>query len=339
MIEVRIYGKLRYNPENGRYGLLVSDMWENDGFHCGESLQVKVDDHWVDTTMEMTCEDGQDTWHLTGTEYRGETLEFLDASINRKIYDRKERPETSSIIRLPVEKLTFIPNHVLPIIHCRYIDGSGEFVKIRYFDQNGIFHIKTYEGKNIPPNIHGITRHAITFSVGDELIVPGTFYHVYFSYSTIQIANQFFREESPNVYLFKSVVKKMKEGDTWEHFVSLCEEAQFNPKFERLLSKIEPPVFERIPENKKKNTFDFIRIEVRINNIYENRDLTMKAIRKYKPQIFDRVLSHLENNRSFQKYGVPINFLKLTNLMFTQQDILIFIFELKTCDDNDGLQD
>lgn len=45
--EKKIEGRLGYNSENGRYGLLVSDLWEHTGFHCGECLEVKVDDKWV----------------------------------------------------------------------------------------------------------------------------------------------------------------------------------------------------------------------------------------------------------------------------------------------------
>ena len=30
-----ITGRLGYNSANDRYGLLVSDLWEHDGFHCG----------------------------------------------------------------------------------------------------------------------------------------------------------------------------------------------------------------------------------------------------------------------------------------------------------------
>ena len=76
-----IVGRLGYNEVNDRYGILVSDLWEHEGFRCGDSLQILVDDQWIDTTMEMTCIDGQDTWYLTGTEYRGKDLEYLDARI------------------------------------------------------------------------------------------------------------------------------------------------------------------------------------------------------------------------------------------------------------------
>lgn len=40
-------GRLGYNCENGRYGLLSMDLWIDTGFHCGECMEVLVDDQWV----------------------------------------------------------------------------------------------------------------------------------------------------------------------------------------------------------------------------------------------------------------------------------------------------
>lgn len=40
-------GRLGYNSSNGRYGLLSSDLWIDTGFHCGEYLEVLLDDEWV----------------------------------------------------------------------------------------------------------------------------------------------------------------------------------------------------------------------------------------------------------------------------------------------------
>ena len=62
---------------NGRYGLLVSDLWEHTGFHCGECLEVKVDDKWVKTRMEM---DIDRNWYLVDTPYTGD-LEYVRARI------------------------------------------------------------------------------------------------------------------------------------------------------------------------------------------------------------------------------------------------------------------
>lgn len=70
-------GKLGYNSENGRYGLLVSDLWEDTGFHCGECLEVMVDEKWVKTRMEMSAER---KWYLVDTPYYG-NLEYVQVRI------------------------------------------------------------------------------------------------------------------------------------------------------------------------------------------------------------------------------------------------------------------
>lgn len=51
-----VEGRLGYNVENDCYELLISDLWEHEGFHCGEGLQVLVDDKWVQTCFEKAWE-------------------------------------------------------------------------------------------------------------------------------------------------------------------------------------------------------------------------------------------------------------------------------------------
>ena len=58
-------GRLGYNSSNGRYGLLSSDLWSDTGFHCGEGMEVLVDDEWVQTRMEMNL---AREWYLVGTD-------------------------------------------------------------------------------------------------------------------------------------------------------------------------------------------------------------------------------------------------------------------------------
>jgi hypothetical protein len=72
-----IIGRLGYNSENKRYGLLVSDLWEHSGFHCGEGLEVMVDGNWVRTRMEMGIDR---MWYLVGTPYYGD-LEYVRARL------------------------------------------------------------------------------------------------------------------------------------------------------------------------------------------------------------------------------------------------------------------
>ena len=70
-------GRLGYNCENGRYGLLSMDLWIDTGFHCGECMEVLVDDQWVKTRMEMNL---AREWYLVGTPYCGD-LEYVWARI------------------------------------------------------------------------------------------------------------------------------------------------------------------------------------------------------------------------------------------------------------------
>ena len=47
------------------------------GFHCGECMEVLVDDQWVKTRMEMNL---AREWYLVGTPYCGD-LEYVRARI------------------------------------------------------------------------------------------------------------------------------------------------------------------------------------------------------------------------------------------------------------------
>ena len=69
--------RLGYNSSNGRYGILSSDLWIDTGLHCGECLEVLVDDKWVPTRMEMNI---AREWYLVGTPYCGD-LEYVRARI------------------------------------------------------------------------------------------------------------------------------------------------------------------------------------------------------------------------------------------------------------------
>ena len=70
-------GRLGYNSYNKRYGLLSSDLWIDTGFHCGECLEVLLDDERVQTRMEMNP---AREWYLVGTPYCGD-LEYIRARI------------------------------------------------------------------------------------------------------------------------------------------------------------------------------------------------------------------------------------------------------------------
>lgn len=80
-------GRMGYNSQNDRYGLLVMDLWEIEGFHCGDILEVwdSEKEQWIPTRMEMHYQPSafrfpkkrNDGWYLVGTEYSGTALEGL----------------------------------------------------------------------------------------------------------------------------------------------------------------------------------------------------------------------------------------------------------------------
>lgn len=56
----------------------MSDLWERDGLHCGETLSVQLPGgDWADTRIEMTA---KGEWYLVGTPYHGD-LEYIKARI------------------------------------------------------------------------------------------------------------------------------------------------------------------------------------------------------------------------------------------------------------------
>ena len=71
-----IEGMLGYNSCNDRYGILICDLWENEGLHCGEGVEVLVEDKWVPSRMEMAWTEKGNYWYLVGTPYYGD-LEYV----------------------------------------------------------------------------------------------------------------------------------------------------------------------------------------------------------------------------------------------------------------------
>lgn len=99
---------------------------------------------------------------------------------------------------------------------------------------------------------------------------------------------------------------------------------------DRLVQHIAPPVYERVPGNNNKSTFDHIRMSVGLPRYqFDSWEALKDEIKKYQCEIYQRVIKKLEQDRKFKKYGVPINFLKLDNVMLLRDFSVEFIFELK----------
>lgn len=74
-------GRMGYNSQNDRFGLLINDLWEIEGFHCGEAIDILVNGEWLHTRVEMQREKGKNIWYLVDTPYKGDDLEGLHIRI------------------------------------------------------------------------------------------------------------------------------------------------------------------------------------------------------------------------------------------------------------------
>lgn len=99
---------------------------------------------------------------------------------------------------------------------------------------------------------------------------------------------------------------------------------------DRLVQYIYPPVYERVPENKDKAVFDYIRMTVGLPRYQFNSREDLKAeVEKYQREIYQHVIQRLTEDCQFERYGVPLNFLKLSDVILRYDFALEFIFELK----------
>lgn len=78
-----IEGRMGYNSENERYGLLIADLWKIDGFHCGTELEYWNSDkeEWIPTRIEMAWPEKE--YYLVDTGLQGEALEGLKIRIEK----------------------------------------------------------------------------------------------------------------------------------------------------------------------------------------------------------------------------------------------------------------
>lgn len=72
-------GRLGYNDELERYGVLVSDLWQKDGLHCGECFDIFINGEWISDRIEYNHEIKK--WYLVKSKLVGEELEYLRVRI------------------------------------------------------------------------------------------------------------------------------------------------------------------------------------------------------------------------------------------------------------------
>jgi hypothetical protein len=57
-------GRLFHNAIIGRMDIVYEDGTIEDGLHCGTTMDVKINNKWIPTRIEMS-----DDWYLVGVGY------------------------------------------------------------------------------------------------------------------------------------------------------------------------------------------------------------------------------------------------------------------------------
>lgn len=114
---------------------------------------------------------------------------------------------------------------------------------------------------------------------------------------------------------------------------TILENSKTNNEVKHFIYKIERPIFERETDNLKPNTFDFIRIRLSIasERKYPNRKQFVKDNLR---DIATIALTKIKDTKSYQKYGIPVNYLKLENASITIDNQLELVFGLKNIFNN-----
>lgn len=103
------------------------------------------------------------------------------------------------------------------------------------------------------------------------------------------------------------------------------EKVQYS-ELEKFVTKISRPIYIRTPENKKRNTFDYIRFNVNLNTSFENKNEYLKQNIK---SIIQMVNERLQNDTCFKQKGISINYLSVTKVLKDTNNSLVVIYELK----------
>lgn len=140
-----------------------------------------------------------------------------------------------------------------------------------------------------------------------------------------------------NMRVWNKAVSQFKVGATLEECIEIflktelaCAVPQELTPIDQLMQYIASPVYERDSENTDEATFDYIRITVGLPRYRFNSWETLQnEVKNHQKEIYQRVIQKLEKDRQFKKYGIPVDFLKMSNATLLRNFSIEFIFELK----------
>lgn len=224
---------------------------------------------------------------------------------------------------------------------------NKETRKIMWFDDNGILHdqnidelnefVYSFDELKLHGKPDGLFMAVEAIKKFDK--INGTFIKIPSALNDIEISIQY----------AKMVMITMQQNCTFSDFIErynvIIEEGTDDFYFKypaetlikysedkelnKFIRKISNPSIERATGNKIPNTFDFIRIRI---GIPPKTDSRKEFIEKHMYDLIQIVFHKLTENKRYQHYGIPVDYLTLDHAVITACDELEMVFKLKGTD-------
>lgn len=95
----------------------------------------------------------------------------------------------------------------------------------------------------------------------------------------------------------------------------------------RLIRSVERPKITRSLDNHNTRTFDFVEIVANTASVPNSEK--KQLLKAYRDSVMKIVLMAIQDSKPFQKFDIPVNFLKLSECTLTRDNRIVFLFELK----------
>lgn len=93
-----------------------------------------------------------------------------------------------------------------------------------------------------------------------------------------------------------------------------------------MIVNVQGPIFQRFTGNEDPDTFDIIRIEILLRAFSDN---SIELCREHKDELLEAAIDKLKSSVKFRNFGVPINFLKVYDIVLTHDHRVILSLCLK----------
>ena len=97
------------------------------------------------------------------------------------------------------------------------------------------------------------------------------------------------------------------------------------PVYDEFVLSVGRPKFRRLAGNTRKNSFDIIDIEI----VIRSSDADKEKVKEHKQEILEKTMNKIESSKSFQKYGIPTNFLRMYQFVLRHDGTIMISFDLK----------